>query len=208
MPPHHADTFTAFLGTRRLASGTLQQVALAVRLAQRRDPHAQPLVFADATGRQLELDTRGSEADVATRYAPAPASAPAQPAQADAAPAARGRGRPRLGVVAREVTLLPEQWDWLAGQPGGVSVALRKLVHEARRAAAPRDRERRAQERAYHFMSAVAGDLPGFEEAGRSLFAGDRERLAGLIAPWLRDVREHVLHLADAGFDPALPPGS
>jgi uncharacterized protein len=206
MPPLHAATFTAFLGTRRLAAGTLQQVALAVRLAQQRDPHAQPLVFADATGRQLDLDTRGSEADVAARFAHAPAAAPAP--QADAAPAARGRGRPRLGVIAREVTLLPEQWDWLGTQPGGVSVALRKLVHEARRAAAPRDRERRAQERAYHFMSALAGDLPGFEEAGRALFAGDRERLAGLIAAWPRDVREHVVHLADAGFDPALPPAS
>ena len=187
MPPA---TFTAFLGTRRLAAGTLQQVALAVRLAQHRDPHALPLVFADATGRQLDLDTRGSEADVASRYAQRAAPA------TEGEPVARGRGRPRLGVVAREVTLLPEHWDWLSAQPGGASVALRKLVHEARRAGAPRERERGAQERAYHFMSAIAGDLPGFEEAGRALFAGDRERLASLCAEWPRDVRDHVLHLA------------
>lgn len=195
MPPTHA-TFTAFLGPRRLAAGTLQQVALAVRLAQQRDANAMPLVFSDATGRQMDLDTRGSEADVTARYAHKP------DAPADAAPAARGRGRPRLGVVAREVTLLPEHWDWLAAQPGGASVALRKLVHEARRASAPRDRERRAQERAYHFMSAVAGNLPGFEEAGRALFANDPARLAGLVAAWPHDIREHLLHLADPRFDP------
>lgn len=199
MPPAHAPTFTAFLGTRRLAAGTLQQVALAVRLAQQRDPRAQPLVFADATGRQQDLDTRGSEAEVAARHAQ-----PAPPEPAAESP--RGRGRPRLGVVPREVTLLPEHWDWLAAQPGGASVALRKLVHEAKRASAPHDRERRAQERSYHFMSAIAGDLPGFEEAGRALFAGDRERFASLVAGWPQDVRAHVLHLADASFDPPQPP--
>lgn len=192
MPPATASTFTAFLGDRRLAGGSLQQVALAVRLAQHRDPHAMPLVFSDATGRQLEIDVRGSEAEVTLRYAPAPAAA-----EQEAAGPARGRGRPRLGVVAREVTLLPEHWEWLAAQPGGASVALRKLVHEARRSGGGRARTRQAQERAYHFMAAMAGDLTGFEEAGRALFAGDRERLASLVAPWPDDVREHLLRLAD-----------
>lgn len=202
MPPETVSTFTAFLADRRLAAGSLQQVALAVRLAQRRNRHAMPLVFSDATGRQWDLDVRGTEAEVASRYAP-----PAPAADAQAAPA-RGRGRPRLGVVAREVTLLPEHWDWLGAQPGGASVALRKLVHEARRAGAKSGRARQAQERAYHFMAALAGDRPGFEEAGRALFAGDRERLASLIAPWPEDLREHIAHLADPDFDPAPPPAA
>jgi uncharacterized protein len=190
-------THTAFLGARRLACGALAQVALAVRQVQRADAGALPLVFSDATGRQVDLDVRGTEAQVAARYR-APASAePAAP------PDVRGRGRPRLGVVAREVTLLPEHWDWLAAQPGGASVALRKLVHEARRAGAERDRLRLAQERAYHAMSALAGDYPGFEEAGRALFAGERERLALLAAPWPQDVRDYILYLADPAFDPA-----
>lgn len=196
-PPTPASTFTAFLGAQRLASGTLQQVALAVRRAHQRDAQAMPLVFADATGRQLDLDTRGSEAEVAGRYAEP--AAPVSVAQGETL--ARGPGRPRLGVVAREVTLLPEHWDWLATQPGGASVALRKLVHEARRAAAPRECARHAQERAYHFMSAIAGDLPGFEEAGRALFASDPERFARTIDAWPSDVREHLLHLADPGLD-------
>ncbi|MBC5781541.1 DUF2239 family protein [Ramlibacter sp. USB13] len=186
---------TAFAGTRRLASGPLREVALAVLQAQ--DPQGpMPLVFSDATGRQVELDLRGSEQEILARYTPA--------ACEDAAPA-RGRGRPKLGVVAREVTLLPEHWEWLAAQPGGASVALRKLVHEARRAGSHRHRARQAQERAYHVMAALAGDLPGFEEAGRALFASDRERLASLMAPWPADVRDHVLRLADPDFDPVPP---
>ncbi len=103
----------------------------------------------------------------------------------------------RLGVVAREVTLLPRHWDWLAAQPGGASVALRKLVDEARREHGERDRRRLANERAYHFMSALAGDLPGFEEASRALFAGDMPGFRDRIEAWPRDLREHLLRLAE-----------
>lgn len=194
---HSSGSYTAFVGPQRIASGPLDEVALAVAHAQ--DPQGpMPLVFSDATGKQVELDLRGGDDAVRQRYqAEAPAVAQ-QPA--------RGRGRPKLGVLAREVTLLPEHWDWLAGQPGGASVALRKLVHEARRAGGHRDRARRAHERAYHVMSSLAGDLPGFEEAGRALFAGDRERLALLMAPWPTDIREHVARLADPDFDPVPVP--
>src|SRR5216683_1331922 len=108
----------------------------------------------------------------------------------------RGRGRPKLGVVAREVTLLPRHWEWLGAQPGGASVALRKLVEEARRASGDRDRGRAARDAAYHFMSVMAGNLPGFEEASRALFADDRRRFAELIAGWPGDIRDHVVRLA------------
>jgi hypothetical protein len=92
--------------------------------------------------------------------------------------------------------LLPRHWDWLATQPGGASVALRKLVEEARRTGGDRDRSRAARDAAYHFMSAMAGNLPGFEEASRALFADDRRRFAGLIAGWPDDVRDHAVKLA------------
>jgi len=194
----------AFAGHRLLASGDLQDVALAVHRAQAADPHASLLVFQDATGTQADLDLRGSEVEVAARYArPSPA-----PVQAATSAAPRGRGRPRLGVVAREVTLLPEQWDWLAAQPGGASVALRKLVHQARRAAAAQAGQVQARERAYAFMSAIAGNLPGFEEASRALFAGDRPRLATCTAGWPADVRDHLARLASTEpGDGAPPPG-
>jgi hypothetical protein len=119
----------------------------------------------------------------------------------------RGRGRPKLGVVAREVTLLPRHWEWLTTQPGGVSVALRKLVEEARRTHADQDRRRQTQERAYHFMSAMGGDLPGFEEAARALFANDLPRLRELVAAWPVDVRDHAIALA-CGEESPTPVGT
>jgi len=178
-------TYTAFLEGRRLATGPLHGVAVAVLRAQQAQPEGHPLVFSDASGRSADLDLRGGEEAVAARYTvAAPTEAP------------KGRGRPKLGVVAREVTLLPEHWDWLAAQPGGASVALRKLVHEARRNGGDRDRTRHARDRAYHAMSTLAGNLAGFEEASRALFADDRRRFVGLIAGWPDDIRDHVVKLA------------
>ncbi|MEC4600231.1 DUF2239 family protein, partial [Burkholderia vietnamiensis] len=116
-------------------------------------------------------------------------------------------GRPKLGVVSREVTLLPRHWDWLAAQPGGASVALRKLVEDARRTHAAADRRRDAQARAYHFMSALAGDLPGFEEAVRALYANDLARMGELIAGWPADVSAHVLALARGDLPPSADEG-
>jgi len=183
-------TFTAFEGQRRLASGPLTQVALAVKRASSHLSQS-ILIFSDASGRAIDLDLRGSTDEILDRL---PADAPSEAA----APEPRGRGRPKLGVVAREVTLLPRHWEWLNAQPGGASVALRKLVDEARRANGDRDRQRAAREAAYHFMSAMAGNLGNFEEASRALFADDRRRFTGLIAAWPPDIRDHVVKLAYA----------
>jgi hypothetical protein len=113
-----------------------------------------------------------------------------------------------LGVVAREVTLLPRHWEWLNGQPGGASVALRKLVEEARRANETKDRARRSQEAAYRFLSAMAGNLPGFEEATRAFFAGDRSRFDDMVEPWPADVRDHSRRMAAAAFEGRPAPAS
>jgi hypothetical protein len=197
---HH----TAFAGHRLLQSGTLGDVAVAARRAQDDAPEEMLLVFCDATGAQVDLDLRGSEADIRHRYAGAAVAAPEPGSSNDEVPApARGRGRPRLGVIAREVTLLPDHWDWLATQPGGASVTLRKLVHQARRAAEGQSAERRAKERAYAFMSALAGNLPRFEDATRALFAGDGPQLVSATSGWPQDVREYLLRLAWS--DPADP---
>lgn len=202
MPYQENPSHSGFLGHRRIATGPLHQVASAVRAALRRNPHDTALVFRDDTGDQVEIDLR-EDAKAAADNTEQDRSA----AAASAAPAStRGRGRPKLGVVAREVTLLPEHWDWLASQPGGASVALRKLVHEARRASAGRDLTRRAQERAYKIMIALAGNLPDFEEASRALFAGKLERLEGHTQAWPSDVREYVIRLADPAFIPGLEP--
>lgn len=185
-------TYTAFVGQRRLASGTAGEVALAVKRATQ--PLDQPIIiFDDGTGRSIDFDLRGDDREVLARLeklAPPPAEAAETPAEP------RGRGRPKLGVVAREVTLLPRHWEWLGAQPGGASVALRKLVDDARRASGAKDRERQARDAAYHFMSTMAGNLPQFEEASRALFADDRRRFTGLIADWPTDIRDHIVKLA------------
>ena len=185
-------SFTAFVGPRRLISGSLADVALAVKRAGH--PTASVIIFNDATGRSLDLDLRGSDAEIVARL-PKPAPSPAEP-DAPEAGEPRGRGRPKLGVVAREVTLLPRHWEWLNARPDGASVALRKLVDEARRISGDRDRLRAARDAAYHFMSTMAGDLANFEEASRALFADDRRRFAGLIAEWPPDIRDHIVKLA------------
>jgi hypothetical protein len=186
--------FTAFMGPLRLSAGPLAEVAIAVMQASRR-PAAPPIIiFSDATGQPIDLDLRGTERDVIARL-PQPASPPdADEGTASTEP--RGRGRPKLGVVAREVTLLPRHWEWLGAQPGGASVALRKLVEEARRANGDADRARAARDAAYRFMSVMAGNLAGFEEASRALFADDRRRFVGLVAGWPDDIRDHVVKLA------------
>ena len=187
------ETFTAFEGVRRLAAGPLAEIAPAIQRAERQA--SEPIaIFSDATGRAVDLDLRGS-VDEMLAWLAASANAADVPALSSEP---RGRGRPKLGVVAREVTLLPRHWEWLNAQPGGASVALRKLVDEARRANGDRDRQRAARDAAYHFMSAMAGNLANFEEASRALFADDRRRFTGLIASWPADIRDHVVKLAYA----------
>ncbi len=200
----------AFNGMRKIAMGGFAEVAVAVKKLVDSNRHGAILVFNADTSDLLEIDTRGSVADVAQRYAPAqpeervalPAvvTPPEGVALSETAEVTRTRGRPRLGVVAREVTLLPRHWEWLNTQPGGASVALRKLVEEARRSHAPRDMARKSRDAAYKFMSPIASGLESFEEAARALFAGDRARFVTLLAQWPVDIREHALALAQASF--------
>jgi hypothetical protein len=189
-------TCTAFEGFRQIASGARVQVAIKTKKVIDRGARGPVLIFDDVSGEQLELDFRGSVDDVVSRIEKR-ASEDTQGADSTdrASDAPRGPGRPRLGVVAREVTLLPRHWDWLNGQPGGASVALRKLVEEARRVNEGRDRLRRSRESAYRFMSAMAGNLPGFEEAARALFGGNAELFENWIRRWPKDVRTHLARM-------------
>lgn len=185
---------TAFDGTRRLAHGALADVVRAAKGVFDRSATASLLIFEDATGDLIDVDYSGTPDDVLALMTARELRRVRITDDPDPAP--RGPGRPRLGVVAREVTLLPRHWQWLNGQPGGASVALRKLVDEARRANVGRDRVRRAQEVSYRFMAALAGDLPGFEEALRALFAGNAARFDEHTRAWPRDVRTYARQLA------------
>jgi hypothetical protein len=196
----HMASYTCFEGNHCIASGTLSEMALAVNKAQARQGSAAVLLFDNQTGKTVDLDLRGSDADIAARYhVPDRQDAPAEVV----ADTPKGRGRPKLGVVAREITLLPRHWEWLAAQPGGASVAVRKLVDAARKSLGHADAQRLATERTYQFMVTIAGDYAGFEAASRALFAGDRTAMAQTIAAWPEDVRTHimallVIHEADA----------
>lgn len=172
--------FTAFAGHSQVVSGSLAQVATAVAAAS--EP---ALIFDDTTGAQVELDLRHGVEHALEEFR-------ARTAPREVPPSRPGRGRPRLGVVAREVTLLPRHWDWLAGQPGGTSAALRRLVEDARRTTADADRQRRTGEAIYRVMSVLAGDLPGFEEAARALFAGDVKGLRARFQAWPSDVAAYL----------------
>jgi hypothetical protein len=171
---------TAFDGNAILARGRLADVAVVVqqRLAER--PEAALLTFDDVTGRVVDLDLRGTPAEIIARLSGE----------------ARGRGRPKLGVVAREVTLLPRHWEWLSAQPGGASQTLRRLIDEARRGDRGETQGRIARETAYRFMSALAGNLPGFEEATRALFANDEIGFFRQAAGWPADIRTYAQELA------------
>jgi hypothetical protein len=192
----HAPTqLTAFAGPHKVAAGTLHAVAQTLKDLVTRDPDAQILIFDDASGSQVDLNLNGSLAEVLQRLPRVP---PSQ--DDDGPPAIRTAGRPKLGVVAREITLLPRHWEWLATQPGGASVALRKLVEQAQRGNKAHDEQRQAREAAYKVMSALAGDAPGFEEASRALFAGKQPAFLACVQAWPADVREHVLRLAQRGW--------
>lgn len=193
MTTHPTPRYTAFDGHRILAAGPLADVALAVKRAMDASS-SNPLVFNDYTGQQTDLDLRGDAADITARHTP-PVETHAD-ANETPDPQPRGRGRPKLGVVPREVTLLPRHWDWLGAQPGGASVALRKLVEQARRDNEAQDQRRQQQEAAYRFMSSMAGDLPGFEEATRALYAGDQNRFVQCMESWPQDVRGYAMSLA------------
>jgi hypothetical protein len=202
MSPASENPYLAFVGDRCIASGDLHTVARTARemLDQRKD--ATVLVF-DSTSGPIDIDFRGSVDDMLARL-PAPDAADAPEDAAAAAP--RGPGRPKLGVVAREVTLLPRHWEWLAQQSGGASVALRRLVDEARRANKDKDRIRQAREAAYRFIAAMGENKPHYEEVARALFAGDAERFQAWTAAWPADVRDHARRLAEAAFEqPASP---
>jgi uncharacterized protein len=192
---------TAFFGTRQIASGELLFVALKAWEAAHSDQSASLLIFDDATSKLIEIDFRGSAEDLSKRLSKMEMPAAPSGDSTISEEAKRGPGRPKLGVVPREVTLLPRHWDWLGTQPGGASVALRKLVEQARKSNQSADRLRQAQEAAYRFMSAMAGNEIGFEEAARALFAGNRELFSKHVESWPIDVGNHARKLAAPAFE-------
>lgn len=184
------NTCTAFAGHKKIAEGSVLEVAGKIKRYQQKHPDASILIFDDATSTQVELDLRGTVEDVLSRI----------PSEDKSSEEKASPGRPKLGVVSREIGLLPRHWEWLALQPGGASVTLRKLVEEARRQNKTKDAIRQSQNAAYKFMSVMAGDLPHFEEASRAFFAKKKSLFETLCSGWPKDIRDHVLKIGEAAF--------
>ncbi|WP_058302053.1 DUF2239 family protein [Gorillibacterium timonense] len=188
---------TAFLGVRVVASGSLQHVVTTVKDALDDRDLTQLLLFDDSTGKPVDVDFRGKTDDVLKRVGEQFDDLPNKEGNN---PLTRRVGRPKLGVVSGEVTLLPRHWEWLKSQPGGASVTLRKLIDEARRAGDIQSNIRKSQEATYTFMTAMAGNFPQYEEALRALYAGDLDRFYYFIDDWTPDIRNHVKRLAAHAF--------
>jgi hypothetical protein len=182
----HPRTYSAFSGTSLLATGELSEILPALKTRFDQDAGTIFLIFEDQTGKQVDYDLRGTLDDVLARYDPAPRRA--------------GPGRPKLGVVAREVSLLPRHWEWLEQQPNGASAAIRKLVDEARKRDPAEQQARLAIDSAGRFLSAMAGNFAGYEEASRALYARNPERLHELIRDWPHDVRLYVQRLVGSAM--------
>jgi thiamine kinase-like enzyme len=185
---------TAFEGTRCIASGSLISVAEKIRAISIHGDMPPVLIFDDQTGARIDLNL------AAPMDAIQGISTPLEESES------RNPGRPKLGVIAREVTLMPRHWDWLAKQQGGASAALRRLIDQARRQSTDEEKVRAAREALYRFMTAMVGDAPGYEEALRALFAGDAHRFSALTSPWATDVRRHIWKLAPVAFGMAPSP--
>lgn len=180
-------TYSAFEANARVASGDLETLLRTLKTRHTEAEAGMLRILDDASGREVDFDLRGDVAEVLAR---------ALPQQRP-----RGPGRPRLGVVSREVSLLPRHWEWLADQPSGASAAIRRLVDQARKGDSRRELARHAAATAGRAMTALAGDRPGFEEAYRALDAGDRARFEELTRHWPDDVRAYLLRLAEEAFD-------
>lgn len=191
MKPSDDQICTAFKNSRLLATGSMVDVALAAKTELDKNPKANVMVFDDSTGQFIEFDYRGSEEKFIQRLKVMVTPSESEP---------KGPGRPKLGVVSREIGLLPRHWDWLALQPEGASSVLRKLVDAAIKKNAAKDDVRRAQDATYKFMSIMAGDLPGYEEALRAFYASDRPKFVKQLGDWPKDVRDHILKLAKPAF--------
>jgi hypothetical protein len=162
-------SYSAFAGFDHIASGSLAEVYAACGHVP------DSLIFERESGRVVDVDPRFPPREEGPRP-----------------------GRPKLGVVPREITLLPRHWDWLSTQPGGASVALRKLVEEAGRN--PKAQQRKLRDAAYRLATALVGNAPGYEEAIRALYAGQRDEFAACIEAWPADVRRILEEMTREAF--------
>lgn len=186
-------TYTVFIGEKLLIQGPLKEVLLKVKKKSKEEPDSTILIFSDLTGKQMDFDLRGTEKEILQRLEAFLEPKEVKPQS--------GPGRPKMGVVAREISLLPRHWEWLAAQPGGASAAIRRLVDDTRKTTSNREQIKLAQEATHSFMTSMAGNLPHYEEALRSMYAKDKKKFKEFLSTWPDDIRTHVLKLSYLIFE-------
>jgi uncharacterized protein len=189
------ENYTAFEGTTRLYRGTFQEVVLKVKERLGRAENSSVLIFSNNTGKTMDFNFQGNMKDTLKRLEKFVSTQEPRPIS--------GPGRPKLGVISREVSLLPRHWEWLASQPSGASATIRKLIEEAKKKSSTRNSVKHVQECVYRFMSVIVGDMKGYEEALRALYKADRKNFLLHIQDWPTDVRTHVIEMAKPVFEAA-----
>lgn len=188
-----ANNYTAFDGHKLIFQGPLSEVITKTKKRIGKSENSSILIFSDETGQTIDFNFHGSEKDILKRLETFVSSSQLKENS--------GPGRPKLGVVAREVSLLPRHWEWLATQSGGASATLRKLVDEAKKKYESGSTVKQSQERTYKFISVIAGDMNGYEEALRALYKKDEKKFLALISDWPSDVKTHAAELAKSVFN-------
>jgi|TARA_B110000879_G_scaffold21779_1_gene27840 hypothetical protein len=180
-----SESVFAFAGEKLIAEGLTVEVKGKIQnLVDRQNV----LVFDQDNGRQISLifdQESASELSSSSEGRPALKNKP---------------GRPKLGVVGREITLLPRHWEWLDGQRGGASATLRRLIDQCRAENMGQDMIRLAQDSTNRFIYAIAGNLSNFEEAVRALYGNNPDRFAECMRLWPADIRKCTKHYSDGAW--------
>ena len=189
---HTVQSYTAFNNQHILIQGSLEKVVLKVKKQLEQHPSSDVLIFSDSSGKKMDFDLRGSENEVLARLEKFIGK--------DALSTTSGPGRPKLGVISREVSLLPRHWEWLSTQSGGASASLRRLIDETKKQTSAREIIKQAQERTYKFMTTIAGNLSNYEDALRALFSKDKKLFEDHINDWPKDIKKQTIKLAGDVF--------
>lgn len=177
-----ANRYTAFRGDTRIITDSLFNVALALQ----KQSEMNVLVFNDQTGQQIDLDLSGSEDDLKQRYTEVEY--------------VKKVGRPKLGVISREITLQQKHWNWLDQQSSSASAVIRKLIDKELNDPSSESNIMLAKQAIDHFMLAMLGNMPNYEEATRALYQGNKSHFLALIHNYPKDLKVYLELKAQTAF--------
>lgn len=186
-------TFTAFDAHSLIAYGDLAEVVLKIKGSIGKASISTILIFSDITGKTIDFNFHGSKQEILKRLEVYTSVQDAEPSS--------GPGRPKLGVVSREVSLLPRHWEWLATQRGGASATIRTLIEDTMKKASAGQSAKQIQDRVYQIMSVLAGDLSDYEEALRAMYKKDKKSFLGYIEGWPKDVQNYLVKSSKEIFE-------